>query len=139
MVAAIVPRTSSYIHEMFLAVKRAFLRVSICVLVLFAVPAAVVAQTFVASDAASLAAAITNANAAGGTIVISSNITLTSNLPAIDLSAGSITVSGGGFTVSGANTYQGLTVTNLAGNGATSTTIQNLTIANTVAAGANGG
>jgi autotransporter-associated beta strand protein len=108
------------------------------VIAVLCLPGAAVAQTFFASDAATLSTAISNASSSGGTIVFTNNITLTSSLPTIDLSGGNITVEGGNYTLSGASTYQGLTVSNSLGL-PNSATLQNLTIANTTAAGGTGG
>lgn len=94
--------------------------------------------TCVATTSTELSAAIGLVNASGGTIRLGSNITLAGNLAAIDLSRGSITVDGGGFTLSGANQFQGLTFTNSAGNFANTAAIQNLTIVNALAAGGAG-
>ena len=94
--------------------------------------------TFHASDEAALRSAITSA-APGDTIVLDSNITLTSDLPSV---ATSLTLDGGGHTLSGNNQFRGLLVaaySAAAGPTPIDVSIQNLTIANTVARGGDGG
>src|SRR5262245_36491590 len=112
----------------------------IAVTVWLSAPARAAAQTFTATDDASLRNAISLAAASGGTVQMLNNITLTSDLPNIS-TPGSITFDGGGFTLSGNNQYRGLYIGGISDGGATSVavTVQNLTIANTVATGGNGG
>ena len=92
----------------------------------------------VASEA-QLQAAI-NTAVSGNTIIFTNSITLTANLPGVGVSASGVVIDGGGFTLSGNNLYRGLAVGSLDGLGSpVSVTIQNLTIANTVASGGAGG
>lgn len=90
----------------------------------------------VATEAA-LRAAITSSNP-GDTIVFTGNITLTSELPSI---ATNLTLNGAGFTLSGADQHRGLVIVAFSGTTTTrvDVTIQDLTIANTVATGGVGG
>jgi autotransporter-associated beta strand protein len=103
-------------------------------------PSVAAAQTINVSDETALRNAVTTAPP-GATIVLGANITLTSDLPSI---ANSVTINGGGFTLSGANQFRGLMIAGwnpfaptLAGP--ITVNIQNLTIANTVAQGGTGG
>jgi fibronectin-binding autotransporter adhesin len=104
---------------------------------LLVTPAIGAAQTVThVADAASLAAAVSSA-ANGDTIVLDSSITLTGELPNV---AASITIDGGGHTLSGNNQFRGLFIgVPTFTPPALSVTIQNLTIANAVATGGNGG
>jgi hypothetical protein len=88
------------------------------------------ATTFDVSSEATLRTALTSA-VSGDTINFKGNVTLaTGDLPALQTN---LTVAGNGFTLSGGNQYRGLFV--YSGNVA----ISNLTIANTLARGGNGG
>jgi fibronectin-binding autotransporter adhesin len=120
---------------------RGSISVSISVCLLAAVPSAVSAQEaiHVGSEAA-LRSAIATAPA-GSTIVLDVNVTLTSDLPSI---ASSVTIDGGGHTLSGANQYRGLLIAGWDAvmpilSSPINVTVQNLTIANTVATGGVGG
>jgi hypothetical protein len=75
--------------------------VSISVCLLAATPAVVSAQTIHVGSEAALRSAM-NTAPAGSTIVLDANVTLTSDLPSI---ASSVTIDGGGHTLSGANQY----------------------------------
>ncbi len=97
------------------------------------------------SGAGSLRQAIADANAAGGTNVITMQpglgaINLASNLPIV---ATSVTIVGGGNTLDGAGAFRGFLISGIASDGqnaaATSVTISNLTIQNVKAQGGNGG
>lgn len=89
------------------------------------------AQTVNASDTASLIAAIKQVNAGTATAInITSNITLTANLPAIQ---NSVTITGNSNTLSGNNTFGGFIVS----SGTVS--ISDLTISAAKAQGGNGG
>jgi fibronectin-binding autotransporter adhesin len=92
-------------------------------------PAFAVAQTTHVSTEAGLVAAL----ASPGTVVFDANITLTGNLPGIDLPG--YTIDGNGFTLSGDSQFRGLTI---GSGGNASATIQNLTIQDTVATGGAG-
>ncbi|HEX4346937.1 MAG TPA: autotransporter-associated beta strand repeat-containing protein [Vicinamibacterales bacterium] len=73
----------------------------------------------------------------GDVITLANDITLTANVSAISTA---VTIDGGGHTLSGANTYRGLYFGYTGSVGSSFTaTVQNLTIANTVANGGNGG
>lgn len=107
-------------------------------------PALAAAQTtYTVSDEAALRTALTSA-IAGDTIVFGSNITLTADLPSVGTS---VTIDGGGYSLSGNSQYRGLFVTAFAiplvGGPPVPTpitvTIQNLTIRDTVATGGSGG
>jgi autotransporter-associated beta strand protein len=95
-------------------------------------------STFVVADEASLRTAL-NSVAPGDTIVFAGNITLSADLPTVHAS---VTIDGAGFSLSGNNLYRGFVVGYQPG-GATApgvvATIQNITIANTVATGGAGG
>src|SRR6185503_5675049 len=67
--------------------------------------------TFTVGDEASLRAALSTA-VSGDSIVLSSNITLTADLPAIQAGGGggTVTMNGAGFGVSGGGQYRGLVV-----------------------------
>ena len=110
-----------------------------CLVVLcFAAPASA-QTTFTVTTEAALRTAITTA-AAGDTIQIATNILLTTDLPSI---ATSVTIDGGGFTLSGNSQYRGLVVVAMDAGGPATTpvtvTIQNITITDTVASGGDGG
>ncbi len=100
-------------------------------------PASASAQTtHVITTETALRAAITTA-APGDTIALQSNVTLTSDLPIVTTG---VTIDGGGFTLSGADAHRGLVIVQTTESpDALDVTIQNLTIANTVAAGGRGG
>jgi autotransporter-associated beta strand protein len=103
-------------------------------------PCVAAAQTINVTDETALRSAILTAPP-GATIVLGANITLTSDLPSI---ANSLTLDGGGFTLSGANQFRGLMIAgwNLLAPSTPSpitVNVQNLTIANTVAQGGTGG
>jgi autotransporter-associated beta strand protein len=66
----------------------------------------------------------------GDTITFTSNITLSNPLPALTKN---VTINGGNFTLSGANTYRGFLVTS------GTVALNNLQIVNTLAQGGNGG
>ena len=94
------------------------------------------AETFEVNNASGLANAINNASN-GDTINIAPNITLSADLPNISKS---VILNGAGFSLDGANRYRGLIL------GDTENTvnfptiaINNLTIANTIAKGGDGG
>src|SRR5688572_11295034 len=110
-----------------------------CLMVLLCAAPAGAQTTFTVTTEAALRTAITTA-AAGDTIQIATNILLTSDLPSI---ATSVTIDGGGFTLSGSSQYRGLVVVAMdAGGPATApvtVAIQNITITDTVAAGGDGG
>src|SRR5690606_10002559 len=90
----------------------------------------------VVTPAPALRAAIATA-APGDTIALQSNVTLTSDLPMVTTG---VTIDGGGFTLSGADAHRGLVIVQTTESpDALDVTIQNLTIANTVAAGGQGG
>jgi autotransporter-associated beta strand protein len=93
--------------------------------------------THPASTEAELRTAITAA-VGGDSIVLTANITLTGDLPPV---GASVVINGQGNTLSGNNQFRGLTVAgyfNFSPN-PIDVTIQNLTIANTLATGGNGG
>jgi fibronectin-binding autotransporter adhesin len=91
------------------------------------VPAFAAAQTTSVSTEAQLSAAISLGSP--GTILFVNDITLTGDLPAV---AANLTIDGAGFTLSGNNQYRGLI---MGAGGNVTATVQNLTIANTVATG----
>lgn len=109
--------------------------------IVLAVPVCASAQTtFNVTTEGDLRTALTSAQN-GDTIVFGSTITLTTgDLPIVQRS---ITIDGGGFSLSGSDQYRGLFVAAFAVGTATpqgvSVTIQNLTIQNTRAAGGDGG
>jgi autotransporter-associated beta strand protein len=106
------------------------------VLLAFAGPATA-QTTFVVADEGELISAL-DAAQGGDTIQFTANITLTAELPGIWTD---LTIDGGGFTLSGANAYRGLVIGEVSDfpEGQTvSVTIQNMTIANTVASGGTG-
>ncbi|MGQ5524006.1 autotransporter-associated beta strand repeat-containing protein [Chitinimonas sp. PSY-7] len=90
------------------------------------------------SDWATAMAAVSAAGA-GSTITIdfTSNFTLTSSLTALQANAANVTVNinGGGMTVNGASTYQGISIQ---GNQTPTVNISSLTISNTRAQGGTG-
>ena len=105
-------------------------------LILALVPVAAGAQTITVTDEAQLRLAIATAPD-GATIVFGASITLTADLPAV---ASNITLDGGGHTLSGNSLYRGFVVGNLSdGPLSVNVTVQNITIANTVALGGAGG
>ncbi|QIB33127.1 autotransporter domain-containing protein [Ancylobacter pratisalsi] len=95
---------------------------------LWPIAAAQAAIIYVSNDG-ELRNAISNANN-NDTITFTSNITLSSNLPAVTKS---LTFAGGNFTLSGANKYQGLDVQ------AGTVVVRSITISNALALGGNGG
>jgi autotransporter-associated beta strand protein len=115
--------------------------VGLLVAIVAALPSAAAAQTaFHVSTEAGLRTALAAAQN-GDAIVFDGAITLaTGDLPTVQRS---ITIDGGGFSLSGNNQYRGLFVAAFAPGTATaqgvSVTIQNLTIQNTRAAGGDGG
>jgi autotransporter-associated beta strand protein len=123
---------------MAMRLPRLFGRTSVPLCLCALLPAAAGAQTTVANEA-ELRQALSLASA-GDTIRFANNITLTSDLPSV---AVDLTIDGATFTLSGANQFRGLTVAAFSAVGAgllpVNVTIQNLTIANTVARGGNGG
>ncbi|MCA1563464.1 MAG: hypothetical protein LC804_25500 [Acidobacteria bacterium] len=103
-------------------------------------PAVAVAQTVIVSTEAALRAAITTATP-GSVIVLGANVTLTADLPSIETN---LTFDGAGHTLSGNDQFRGLVVADFGDSAFSifdpvSVTIQNLTIANTVATGGDGG
>src|SRR6185436_20039204 len=116
-------------------------RTGLLLAIVLAIPAFTSAQTtFNVTSEAGLRSALTNAQN-GDTIVFGSAITLTTgDLPSVQRS---ITIEGGGFSLSGNNQYRGLFVAAFATGTATpqgvNVTIQNLTIQNTRAGGGAGG
>src|SRR5688572_9424345 len=114
-------------------------RLSLCVLLMFVFPAIASAQpvTHFVSNDAELRAAVAAANP-GETILFTASITLLQELPSI---ASDIIIDGGGHTLSGGGAFRGLTVANFSGDvaSAADVTIQNLSIANTLARGGDGG
>ena len=103
--------------------------------VVFAAPAQ--ASNCNASDTASLAACITAVGTT--TITLTQNITLTSELPAVQ---GNITINGAGNTLDGGGQFRGFFVANFAGSSTlqpVAVTIENVTIQNAVAQGGAGG
>src|SRR5215471_9452717 len=111
---------------------------SICVLALL--PLVASAQTIHVADEAALRSAISTAPA-GATIVLDNNVTLSGDLPSV---ATSVTIDGGGHTLSGANQFRGLMIAGWDSSlpslpSPINVTVQNLTIANTVAQGGTGG
>jgi autotransporter-associated beta strand protein len=105
---------------------------------LLAQPAAAQTSHLVATEA-QLRAALATA-AAGDSIVFQSNITLTADLPSVSTS---LTIDGAGFSLSGNDQFRGFLVAAFEPGTATpspiAVTIQNMTIAGTVATGGNGG
>ena len=112
---------------------------AVLVAVVCGAPAIVGAATLTVSDEAGLRAALASATA-GDVIVLAADVTLTANLPTVGTS---VTIDGDGHSLSGGDAYRGLVVAGFAGAGAgtvpVSVTVQNLTIADTVAAGGAGG
>lgn len=98
--------------------------------VLLASPCATAATINVANES-QLRNALNNANN-GDTIVLTANVTLTSDLPRIDRNV-NFTIDGGNFAVSGADRYRGLVIVR------GTVVINDLTIANALAQGGNGG
>lgn len=105
-------------------------------------PASAIAQTtFSVATEAQLRTAIASATA-GDSIVLTADVTLTTGeLPSISTD---ITIDGGGHTLSGNDQFRGLLVAAFGGASApgpvaVNVTIQNLTIANTLALGGTGG
>ena len=93
------------------------------------------AQTVVNNEA-DLQAALSNQSTTS--IVFNADITLTGNLPSVFIDG--LTIDGQGHALSGNNLYRGFAVGSLDGMGTPVTvTIQNITIANTVATGGAGG
>src|SRR5215471_382871 len=116
---------------------RLFSSIPICLLALL--PAVASAQTIHVGDELALRSAIATA-APGSTIVLDTNISLTADLPSV---ATSVTIDGAGHTLSGANQFRGLMVAGWDSAVPTTpspinVTVQNLTIANTVAQGGTG-
>src|SRR5215471_6387992 len=111
--------------------------ISICVLALL--PGLASAQTIHVGSEAALRTAVTTAPP-GSTIVLDTNVTLTANLPSV---SSSLTIDGSGHTLSGANQFRGLFVAGIdplsLGPVPINVSVQNLTIANTVAVGGAGG
>src|SRR4051794_35871638 len=104
---------------------------ALCFGLLLPVCASAQTTTTVVTEA-QLRSAISSA-AAGDTIVLAADITLTDDLPAI---AADLTLNGGGHTVSGNNQFRGLLVGNLSsGPVPVSVTLQNLSITDTLARG----
>ena len=106
---------------------------------MFLTPALALAQVHVSTEA-ELRAAITTATA-GSIIVLDANVTLTADLPSIETD---LTFDGSGHTLSGNDQFRGLVVADFDDSSFSvpdpvSVTIQNLTIANTVATGGDGG
>lgn len=95
---------------------------------LWQIGAAQAATIYVSNDG-ELRNAINNANK-NDIITFTSNITLSSNLPAVTKN---LTFAGGNFTLSGANKYQGLDVQ------AGTVVVRSITISNALALGGNGG
>lgn len=112
-------------------------RALLCLLVFFWFPSSVPGQTtYTATTETQLQNALTSAES-GDIIRLQANITLTSDLPAIRTD---LTLEGGGFTLSGADQFRGLVITQPSEfNGALVVAIENLTIADTVATGGAGG
>jgi fibronectin-binding autotransporter adhesin len=96
---------------------------------LLGIASAARASTWVVGSAGDLAAAISGAQI-GDTIQLAADITLTSNLPAVQ---SSVTIDGAGHTLSGAGQYAGLVV-----GAPVAVAIQNLTITDAVVTGATG-
>ena len=92
------------------------------------------AQTFTVSDDAELRSAL-SVITSGGTILFSSNITLTADLPAVQAD---ITIDGGGYTLTGNNQFRGLFIGAFSGSTQVPVTvvIQNLAIINAAATAA---
>src|SRR5678816_770935 len=118
------------------------MRTLLAIFVAVAASAPASAQTTISvADESALRGAILAAKP-GDTIVFTANITLTAgDLPSI---ANTITVDGDGHTLSGGNQFRGLFVAAFGGVAApgpapVDVTIQNLTIADTLARGGNGG
>ena len=112
--------------------KRQTLRAWIAVCTAFVLTttgSSVIAATFTVNDEASLRAALSSVRD-GDEVLLSSDITLGSDLPPIQTS---IAIKGGGRTLNGARSHRGLFV--LTGT----VSIESLTIADTLAKGGNGG
>src|SRR5438128_2677509 len=113
-------------------------RLAVTLCFVLAIPALAAAQTtFSVGDQTALSDALTAARS-GDTILFSHSITLSGNLAGV--STDGLTIDGGGFTLSGANQYRGLAIGSFDGMGnPVNLTLQNITIANTLAAGGAGG